>query len=344
MARAGECRINDTNLHIWEDEVNETEFRKVVYSPLIRRLRDDGWNVRPDPRIVKNYSCLSQNHRLLAKGPFLGMLELSGRHLEIELWSACWPIDNRNGRRYDYNKRKRMCYLTGMRCDLTLKRLQRWLAETHGYTTSDDFGKRQDKRTPMEKIQAEYASSCHTDKTLGHPPIASYGNDSADGERLQQGQVVWVRGRDGRPRRGNAYYSLNNRWMVVTGGELIYASASELHSKQPANLRRHVTARDRRVCLETLINEAVAADDFSRAAVLRRVLFGDQPLYRIWSDKHGDGSYWGPAHAGYVSGFRAGRYTYDEALQLVSNAPNNELKAVPIGDAPAIKVERRAAA
>lgn len=45
----------------------------------------------------------------------------------------------------------------------------------------------------------------------------------------------------------------------------------------------------------------------------------DDNLFLIWSEEHG--SWWRPRRAGYTTSMRsAGRYTYDEALEIVEGA------------------------
>ncbi len=343
-AREGSVNIHDTCLGVWEEHVGP-DFQKKVFGSLIRFMRSRGWKVGEDPEIKKHYRCLNKTHRAASKKELRAKLSVSGRCIELKVWSENWPSENRNGHQHNFDIRQKMPYLTGIRCDLELKKIQCWLAERHSYQTEDDFNERRGRRTPMERIADGYDKSWHIPVRPGYPRIDHYGCTSANGETLKQGQTVWVRGYDGRMQRGKAYVNINNMWWVVTGGELHNVASFDIHTVQPADLRRKIKPRQRRARLERLINEAVDQEDFARAELLKRVLFNDQPLYRVWSNKHGGsengGSFWGPCNAGYFSKRWAGRYTHQEVLALVSAHPG-ELRAVPIGNAP--QIEARAAA
>lgn len=339
--REGKVSIHDTKLMVWEEKVNEPNFYRNVFGPLIRQMRNREWIMGQCPQIKKRYPSLNRTHRAGKRGALRCKLNMSGRCIELEIWSEDWASDNPNGHQYCFGKRQKMPYLTGHRCDLELLAIQATLTQEHGYAVEDDFAQRSGRMTSVERIQADYAKSWHTDKALGRPRVTNKGRDetSADGDIIEHGQTAWHRGRDGRVRRGVVYYSLNSMWWFVTAPhEHTNAPCWEIHTRQPANLRRQIKDRDRRARLERLINQAAENDHFERALTLRRALFGDVHLYRIWSTKHGSGSYWGPNQSGYV-GFRdAGRYTEAEAVAIVRRYPE-QLSAIPIGTAPKLVLD-----
>jgi hypothetical protein len=321
-------------LRVWEETVNETEFRDVVWNPLIRFMRKRGWTIGQDGSV---HRCIRALYRLGHKGGLECQMHIAGRCIEVHIWSTDWPSDNCNGHQHCFNIRRKMPYLTGLRTDLELRALKAFLDERHGYkAVGDQEDGSRTRLTEVERIERDYATCWHTDKTLGRPRVTNAGRDetSADGDIIEHKSVVWIRGRDGRVRRGVAYYRLNSMWTVVTAPyESFGVSCWEIHTRQPDELRRKVKDRDRRDRLERLINRAVVSDDFAQADMLRRVMFGTAPLYRIYSSKHGDGSYYAPNECGYSGLSGAGRYTRDEAQRLIDSFPQ-WLTAIPIGRAP----------
>lgn len=315
-----EIRITDTKIGIWQDDANDPSFREEVYSELIRRLRSRRWSVKEDPQVKKHYSCLGPNNRLAAKGTLRAAIEISGRVTSIEFWGTTYPLDNPNGRRYDFDKLQRMTYLDQKRFELEKRRILAWLA---GIAETQVNDRDKSHLSTDEWIQNSYDKCWHTKKELGHPDWhADYNRTSRDGELLEQGQTVWFAGRDGRLRRGRAFYNLNSMWWVkVSHYEHTNLSCGELCAQAPADLRTKRNQRKRRERLERLISQAVTASNFRRAELLQNVLFGDQEVYRIWSRKNE--SFYAVNSCGYCSdGLRAGRFTKEEAEAEVNRVPH----------------------
>lgn len=338
--RPGKVSIHDTALHIWEDGVNENEFRGVVWGPLIAKMRERGWSIHTDPEVAKRYPTLKNSHYLGVKGALRCEARACGRHFELKVWSEDWASDHRHGHRYCFRIRERMPFLTGLKTDIELQKLKAWLDRTHGYAPSNDVGDRRPV-SAAAYLMRYYAESGHNDKALGRPKPSSYHDArSAEGATIEHGALVWTRGRDGRVRRGRAFYKLGTNWMVVFSTyDYCHVQAWEIMLTCPAELRRSIDPRVRRDRLERLINAAVRDDHFDRAQLLRRVLFGDAPLYRILK---GD-SYYAPISCGYGSIGYAGRYTAAEAQSIIDGA-SGELQAIPIGAAPPLHPAIRAKA
>ncbi len=64
---------------------------------------------------------------------------------------------------------------------------------------------------------------------------------------------------------------------------------------------------------------ACRVHNFRRAETLRKILFGDQPLFRVWSKKNH--AFYSANRSGYqTDSTRAGLYTREEAESLVRSA------------------------
>ncbi|WP_211109550.1 hypothetical protein [Azospirillum tabaci] len=333
--RPGSIRIHDSSIGIWEEGVNEKEFQRRVFGPLIRFLRDDGWSVRVDQKTKKHYRLLSPRTRRCRFGDLEAMLELRGRHISFEMFQS---VANRNGGRGGFDKLERMPFLLRMRCIATMRKVTTFLRARHGYSvelpSATSLELQPGGMTAPQFVAAKNAEDKWRFKQeLGR---AAWGGDydrkSADGVLLEHGQPVYLLDRAGRWLRGTAFYNINNIWWVATGPySVISKSCSELRTTPPENLRRKANQHERRHRLERELSKATTSMDFQRAALLKGILFGDQPLYRIWAK---DKEAWYRACArGYTSdAAQAGLYTEDEARRQVGSS--NELTMVPAGNKP----------
>jgi hypothetical protein len=330
--RDGKIALHDSSIGIWEENVDEASFKTAVFDPIIRHLRATGWTVGQDPKILKHYRCLRSGHRYARKGALEASLEMSGRHIQFKMFQNVANVSNRHGGKYDFDKLQRMPYLLRMQCLATMRDMVAMLRDAHGYEIDvpspcvSELGPT--GVTAMEYLDDSYARCCHTDKELGRPHYTDYNRKSADGRLLEHGQTVWVTDRRGRWLRGTAYYNLNNMWWVVLDRyQVRNVSSCEIHTAPPADPRARVMTRDRRARLEDELSRAVRSMDFGRAQTLRKVLFGDQPLFRIWSGK--SEAWYRPLASGYsLDAASAGLYTRSEAEAYVRGI--DYLKIVPV--------------
>ena len=255
----------------------------------------------------------------MRKGALLGRLKITGRCIEIELWAETWPKDNRNGHRYDFNKRQRLDYLDRLRVQVLESRIIAWLERRAAVTVS----RSEKPRLAMDRIAKNYAESYHTDKALGRPRCDYDANRrSADGLLIEHGQTVWVPDTRGRIVRGRAFYNINSMWWVVLAKDRLTNKACfEIYAEQPEDLRRKRNGSERRKRLEAQIAAAVMASDFRRAETLTRIAFADQPVWRIWSRKND--CFYAPQYSGYTSDVNlAGCYTREGAMREVRRVPH----------------------
>lgn len=323
-----ELRIHDAHVGIWQDDAQDPSFRSEVYAVLIRDMRARGWSIRVDSDVRRNYRSLSSNRRLGTRGTLCCSIKLSGRVVEIDFWSTTAPQSNRNGRRYDFDRMRKMNYLDHLRVELEFTRITKWLksiAPTK-VARSDDTD-----LSVMQRIEKRYAECWHTDKALGRPICREdYNRKSKDGALLEHGQTVWLADNNGRIIRGTAYYNINSMWWVIAGGELFNKGCHSLYIEAPVNLRTKQNDTNRRTRLESELSIAVHRMDFQRALKLKQILFGSDPTYMIWArDKQ---AYYRAQYNGYTSDrISAGKYTRAEAEAECRRVPHELEMVCPDG-------------
>lgn len=334
-----DLNIFDTHIGIWQDNARDETFRCEIYAELIRQMRARGWSIKQDRDIRKNYPILSPDHREGARGTLRCSIKVTGRVVEVNFWSVTSAQDNRHGRRFDFDKMKRMrSHLDQLRVELEFKRITNWLMTIAPVkvTRRDDHG-----LSPMHQIAKNYAESWHIDKTLCRPwSNAEYNRKSKDGAMLEHGQVVWFADLKGRIVRGTAFYNINNMWWVIAGGELRNQACHELYAKPPADLRTKLHKKLRRRRLERELEIAVQRMDFQRADLLKRILFGTEQAYMIWArDKQ---MYYRAQYSGYaVDRISAGKYTKEEAEAECRRVPHELEMICP--DGTSVRFDKRAA-
>ncbi|WEK05726.1 MAG: hypothetical protein P0Y65_05585 [Candidatus Devosia phytovorans] len=343
--RSVKVNINDSSVGIWQDCADDPTFRSEIFQPLLRQLKRRGWQVSVDADIKSRYPSLSKNNRIVTRGDLVGSVELTGRVIKVEVWATTWPIDNRNGPRYDFRKLSRMAYLDRLRVLLEHRRIVEWLRGRTDVTVKDLNAGRvcRGASTALKFIHDGYDESWHRDKIAGRPLPGPYVRNftSADGLSIEHGSTVWFAHTDGRIHRGTAYYNLNNMWWVVCGPYVLRnLGAHELFCNAPANLRAKHNQRQRRLKLEAELSSAVRRMDFVRADQLKRILFGNAAPWMIYARDHN--AYYRANYSGYTTDtISAGRYTRDEAEKEARRVPH-ELE-IHGPDAERIRFDRAAA-
>jgi hypothetical protein len=341
--------LHDTHVGIWQDDPNDPTFNREIFGGVIRGMRARGWKVIADPDVLRCFPTLSKAHRLASRGDLRATIRISGRVVDMDFWAETWALQNPNGRRYDFDKLQRLTYLDRLRFELERRRLLDWLGTVA--TIAEEkrngtrVGIRRGELTALAYVQRSWAESWHSDKVLGRPVCKTDGNRrSGDGALIERGATVWFTGRDGRIRRGTALYHINNMWFVVAGPyELRNLGSHEIFCHQPVDLRRKLDARKRRDRLEAELTAAIRRMEFRRAEVLRRILFGDEPAFMIWSRKND--AWYRPNRSGYTTdAMSAGRYTRAEAEAEVRRVPHHLSLVGPDGVQVRFDADPRAAA
>jgi hypothetical protein len=273
----------------------------------------------------------AERRRECSKGDLKGELEVMGRSITFKMWQDVTPSENRNGGRYDFDKEARMPYLLRIEMERTRLRIRHYLCSVF---TGYKFEPPREPPMGLMGLTAE-EKAAHNRRTSGHykpaldrAEISMTSNAIAcDGGTIEHGARVWALDHKGRVITGTAYYSLNNRWQIVTGRYgLTYAGTESIFTSPPENLRVKRNARERRRRLESELAKAVKAMNFRRAEVLKNVLWPKpEPLFFIMKD----GAYFAPNYCGYRDNpVDAGRYTEAELKPYASDIKNGSLKAV----------------
>jgi hypothetical protein len=258
--------------------------------------------------------------------------------VKVEFWSTTAKQDNRNGRRYDFDKLARMHKLDQLRVRLEFDRILSWLGTLASVTITYSEDK---TLSPMQRIERGYAESWHKAKELGRPtPQYDSNRESKNGSLLEQGQTVWFADAKGRIIRGSAFYNINNMWWVIAGGKLHNKSSRELYTVQPDNLRVKRNEREARKRLERELAAAIERMDFLRANRLKSIIFGNDPIFMIWAEDHT--AYYRSQYAGYTTDrIQAGKYTRAEAEAECRRAPDKLEMVCPDGSHVRFKDHRR---
>ena len=324
--RAGNINFGDASLSIWEEGIRAAgnyqaekawnrQFKREVFARVVQTLHRIGWTVGPWDK-ADQYKVIALNHRTCSKGDLKGELDVSGRCIKFEMWQDVTPSENSNGGCYDFSREARMPYLLRLEMERTRRRIRDYLLNV---LTDYEFKPSEPKigingATALEYAKHSQRSSCHYVERLGRASFNSPDNGfTRDGVAIEDGANVYAITSTGRVIYGAAYYSLNGRWMVVTGTHGIeWADHRELYAACPGDPRVKRNSDQRRRRLEGELAKAIKAMNFERATVLRDILFPGKPaLFAIWNAQHS--LYHRAGTRGYTSDLSAaGKFTADE--------------------------------
>ncbi|MGG5780721.1 hypothetical protein [Bacillus albus] len=171
-------------------------------------MRERGWFIQTDQRILRDYSCLAEDHFEGKKGDLLFKSEKYPTGFKIEFYQEVNTI-NPNGGYYDFDKLKLMPYLIQFSFKLEVNYIKQ-VFNKEGYQEDSDpvFKTATDEVMHKVKICWHYSEG----KTDQQP---DYNATDKDGKRLKDGQVKYFRDHKGRLMRGTVYHNINNMWWVV---------------------------------------------------------------------------------------------------------------------------------
>lgn len=345
--RTGVIAFHDATLHIteeglsaahdWNEQTSwEKRFKKDVFTRVVQQLNRLGWTVGPN-----TYIFTGNNSRYCRKGDLRADLIMSGRCIKLEMFqNVNAPKRPDHGGRYEFDKEMLMPYVMRLEMQRTRNRIRAYLLNIFSdYTFKSD---RADGRSnkcgffhlnAIEWIQACYESSWHFKGDATTYNISDYNRKSADGLQLAHFDRVWFFDRKGRLNTGIAYYNINNMWWVAMGAYAVTnVSSFELFKSCPANPRVKRNSGLRRKRLEKVLADAIASMKFERAAVIRDIVFPQNPeLFVVWHNEHN--LYHCSGFSGYTADqSKAGKFTSAEVRNW-NHAPN---KIIPVVTAEAV--------
>lgn len=324
--RTGVIKFHDASLAVWEDGLYpsvtwdgrtawERQFKRDVFARIVQQLNRLGWTVGPQHHIRTG-----NNARFCQKGDLKGDLSICGRHIEFNMFQSvnCPTRPDHEGR-YERDKEQCMPYLVRLEMERTRRRIRDYLCNVFtGYAFEPPKIKcGPDGLTAYEHIQQRYAESWHFKGkdwgTYKNQPGMIHNVKSADGHTIEHFQQVWFLDHKGRWIKGTALYNINNMWWVICGTYRYTNEASfKLYVNAPANPRAKHNTQQRRRRLEEELAKAIKAMNFERAAVLRDILFPNNPdLFVVWHRGHK--AYHCSNFQGYTGDIvKAGKFTAEE--------------------------------
>lgn len=338
MNRTGMVSFGDATLNVWEERVDEKAMKKQVFKRIIQQLNRLGWSCEIPQEKIDDYGySFATRSRYCQKGDLKADLRLSGRHIEFNMFQNInAPERPDHEGRYQSNKEHHMPYLMRLEMERTRRRIRDYLCNIFdGYEFKPDKpANGPGKLTAIEYVQHMIADCWHYVPELGHARISmpGYNDKSADGQTVTHGCQVYTTDTKGRIIKGTAYYNLNSSWWIVTGKYgFTCRQADAIYLQNPGSLRAKRNERQRRSRLEAKLNKAIRTMDFQRAELFKQLLFGQQPLYCIWSKKHD--AWFRSNYSGYTNDqINAGKYTLDEVKRTGywSDIEKDRLKLVPM--------------
>lgn len=183
----------------------------ILLKKIFELLKERGFNVQTDQRILEQYPSLADSHWEGAKGELRFKSEIYPAGFKLEFYQEV-NTKNSNSGYYDFDKFKMMPYL--IRCEfLVIRKHICDLLEVDGY---ENQAKPVFKNS-IDDVMYRIKDSCHyvVGKELPEFQIDSYNAKDKDGKQLRNGDVKYFRDHKGRLLRGTIYHNINNMWWVV---------------------------------------------------------------------------------------------------------------------------------
>ncbi|MEK4193244.1 MULTISPECIES: hypothetical protein [Paenibacillus] len=190
---------------------DESDNASAVMGLIFEKMKERGWFIQTDQRILRDYACLAKDHFEGQKGNLKFKAEKYRMGFKIEFFQEINTV-NKSGGYYDFDKLKLMPYLLRLSFLTELKHIKETCKED-GYT---DQSKPVTVRA-FDKVMDHIKSSCHykEGKELPEYEVPSYNSKDKDGKRIRNGEVKYFRDRKGCLQRGIVYHNINNMWWVI---------------------------------------------------------------------------------------------------------------------------------
>jgi len=192
--------------------------------PILHRLlnfmKGRGFDVGRDPRIEKDYKCLTKDHWYGLKGDLEFKAHRYPAGWKIEFYQNI-VIENKAGGYYDFHKYEKMPYLIKLLFLNECRHIARFLinfgVDDHSrphYKLAEDCIK---EHIVTRQFDVKFKSP--SEFNLGDHVCSSFGysgnRTDRDGKEIQNGQIKYIRYYDGRLRRGRVYHNINNMWWII---------------------------------------------------------------------------------------------------------------------------------
>lgn len=296
----GNIRFSDASINIQantdhiprgyskQGEEFKKNFKQDVFKRVIQQLNRLGWTCKIPKEYIEQYGVsFARSYRECQKGDLYGELEFHAYHISFQMWQDVnVPREKRSDGKgqYLFDKEKYMPYLLLLEMKRTRNRLAAYLGNVCNFTLDSCWNYHWEHIGPcgitaLEKIQYDYKSCWHYKPELGYRGGSEYeyNSMSAEKQRLQHGMPVWFYDWKGRLNKGTAYYNINNMWWVISGKYGIRnICCCELYINLPINSRNKNNGSLREKTLKQKLTDAVNAQNFEHAIVLRDLINQDK--------------------------------------------------------------------
>lgn len=185
--------------------------KKDLLNKLFDLLKQRGFVIQTDRKILKEYPILAESHWEGAKEELLLKAEIYPAGFSFKFYQEV-NTENPNGGYYDFEKFEMMPYL--VRCEFLLTRKYMCqLIEQEGFKNIAE----PNFKYAIDKVMHKIKSCWHYEegKELPEYDFPSYNATDKNGKKLRNGQVKYFYDYKRRLMRGVVYHNINNMWWVV---------------------------------------------------------------------------------------------------------------------------------
>ncbi len=211
-----------------------------------------GFSVGKDPRIERDYKCLSKDHRYGRKGDLEFKAERYPAGFKIEFYQNV-VFENKCGGEYDFDKYKKMPYLVKKQFLLTCEKLRTYFLSL-GYADKS----RPEVTTAEGRVKRDFVESFHHSPKDMNFNLSEYdgltvttipgkydtGYRDRDKKPLYNGEIKYFRDYHGYLCRGRIYHRLNMMfWIIVNDTETTIRADHELFDLTDSEPRGRVARK-----------------------------------------------------------------------------------------------------
>ncbi|WP_163321658.1 UvrB/UvrC motif-containing protein [Draconibacterium mangrovi] len=304
-----------------------------LWEHILGYLSRRGFHVTADPRILKEYRCLTKDHKYGIKNNLEFKTERFPTGFNIEFYQNI-NTEHKSGGEYDFRKYELMPYLIKLSFRNEVLRLAEY-ARKKGVNVVIEKPLSDIKKIIEDNQKNPHVHGpdiyCLQDiaKYMDKPGMC-YNDKDANGKKIICGEIKAFYNSKRRLLIGEVWHHINNMWWVLINGERHNIASFHLFDYSPDLPNRKPLTHNQQIQrLHSELQKAADQQNYERCIVLRDKL-KDVKLYRVWSINHG--CWWRPDSSGYTSDKnKAGVYT-DETINNNSSYFNNQetTKAIPV--------------
>ncbi|HAK44020.1 MAG TPA: hypothetical protein DCM59_16680, partial [Clostridium sp.] len=219
--------INDTEeKHNWKDRGEWSHYP--ILHRVLNFMKDRGFEVGREPRILKYYKCLNKDHWYGRNKDLEFKAERYPRGWTIEFFQNIFS-ENRNGGEYDFDKFDKAPYLVRLMWINETKKIGEFLESiVQGIENTSD----PECKLATDKIKWNFQSHFDNEITMdfdlsnldgleGDDEYRksngkyNYNCKDRDGKLIINGSIKYFYDYKGRLQRGKVYHNINNMWWVI---------------------------------------------------------------------------------------------------------------------------------